>query len=71
MATSVALKDLGPSPRWAAGGASNPASRSHHPAARKRMRARSRSTRIRVATLWTLPAERRGMTFFHRTGETS
>ena len=35
------------------------------------MRARSRSTIIRVATLWTRPADRRGITFFHRTGDTS
>ena len=35
------------------------------------MRARSRSTIIRVATDWTRPAERRGMIFFQRTGETS
>ena len=43
----------------------------HQPAERKAMRARSRSTTIRVATHWTRPAERRGMIFFHRTGETS
>ena len=43
----------------------------HQAAERKRMRARSRSTTIRVATLWTRPADSRGMTFFHRTGETS
>ena len=35
------------------------------------MRARSRSTSMRVATLWTRPAESFGMIFFHRTGETS
>ena len=35
------------------------------------MRARSRSTTIRVATLCTRPAESRGMTFFQRTGATS
>ncbi len=35
------------------------------------MRARSRSTTMRVATLWTRPADSRGMIFFHKTGETS
>lgn len=35
------------------------------------MRWRSRATTIRVATLWTRPAESRGSTFFHSTGETS
>ena len=35
------------------------------------MRARSRSTTMRVATLCTRPADRRGMTLRHRTGETS
>ena len=43
----------------------------HQPAERKAIRARSRSTTMRVATLWTRPAESRGMIFFHRTGETS
>ena len=43
----------------------------HQVAERKRMRARSRSTTIRVATLCTRPAERRGMTLRHRTGDTS
>ena len=44
---------------------------SHQDATRKRIRARSRSTIMRVATLWTRPAESLGMTFFHSTGETS
>ena len=44
---------------------------SHHVAVRNRMRARSRSTIMRVATLWTRPAESRGITFFHSTGDTS
>ena len=35
------------------------------------MRSRSRSTITRVATDCTRPADRRGMTFFHSTGETS
>ena len=35
------------------------------------MRSRSRSTAMRVATLWTRPAESWGMTFFHSTGDTS
>ena len=35
------------------------------------MRARSRSTTMRVATLWTRPAESRGMTLRHSTGDTS
>ena len=43
----------------------------HHVAELNRMRARSRSTTMRVATLWTRPAESRGMTLRHRTGETS
>lgn len=45
--------------------------RSQYSAERKAMRSRSRSTTSRVATDWTRPADRRGMTFFHRTGETS
>ena len=43
----------------------------HQVAERKRIRARSRSTTMRVATLWTRPAESRGMTLRHRTGDTS
>ena len=35
------------------------------------MRSRSRATTSRVATDWTRPADSRGMTFFHSTGETS
>ena len=35
------------------------------------MRARSRSTTSRVATLWTRPADSPGMTFFQSTSETS
>lgn len=45
--------------------------RSQYSAERKAMRSRSRSTTSRVATDWTRPAESFGMTFFHRTGETS
>ncbi len=43
----------------------------HQVAERNRMRARSRSTTMRVATLWTRPADRRGMTLRHSTGDTS
>ena len=43
----------------------------HQVAERNRIRARSRSTTIRVATLWTRPAESRGMTLRQSTGETS
>ena len=46
-------------------------STSQYPAELNRIRARSRSTTMRVATLCTRPAESLGMTFFHRTGETS
>jgi hypothetical protein len=49
----------------------NSASRSQYWAARKAIRSRSRSTTSRVATDWTRPADSRGMTFFHSTGETS
>ncbi len=35
------------------------------------MRSRSRSTTMRVATLWTRPADKPVATFFHNTGETS
>ncbi|CAM5253785.1 hypothetical protein SHIRM173S_09419 [Streptomyces hirsutus] len=45
--------------------------RSQYSAERNAMRSRSRSTTSRVATDWTRPADSRGMTFFHRTGETS
>ena len=43
----------------------------HQVAERNRMRARSRSTTIRVATLCTRPADRRGITLRQSTGETS
>ncbi len=43
----------------------------HQVAERKRIRARSRSTTMRVATLWTRPADSRGITLRHRTGDTS
>ena len=43
----------------------------HQVAEWKRIRARSRSTTMRVATLCTRPAESRGMTLRHRTGDTS
>ena len=43
----------------------------HQVAERNRIRARSRSTTIRVATLWTRPAESRGMTLRQSTGDTS
>ena len=44
---------------------------SQYPAGTKAIRARSRSTMMRTATLCTRPAESRGFTFFQRTGETS
>jgi hypothetical protein len=47
------------------------ASRSQYEAVTNRMRSRSRSTTMRVATDCTRPAESRGMTFFHSTGLTS
>ena len=50
---------------------SNSATRSQYSAGMNAMRSRSRSTITRVATDWTRPADRRGMTFFHNTGETS
>ena len=46
-------------------------SMSQYDASTNRIRARSRSTTIRVATDCTRPADSRGMTFFHSTGETS
>ncbi|CAB4888913.1 unannotated protein [freshwater metagenome] len=45
------------------------ASRSHHADEIKAMRSRSFSTIKRVATDCTRPAEIRGITFFHKTGE--
>ena len=78
--TREAVKEVGtPSdpadPAAGAGPAADAArkvpSRPHQSADRKAIRARSRSTTIRVATLWTRPAESRGMIFFHRTGDTS
>ena len=47
------------------------ASRSQYSAGRKAMRSRSLATTRRVATDCTRPADSRGMTFFHSTGETS
>ena len=44
---------------------------SQYSAVRNAIRCRSRSTTMRVATDCTRPAESRGMTFFHSTGETS
>ncbi len=49
----------------------NTACRSQYRAARNAIRSRSRATTRRVATDWTRPADSRGMTFFHSTGETS
>ncbi len=63
--TSEAPKPLAAASRW------NVPSMPHHVAERNRIRARSRSTTMRVATLCTRPAESRGMTLRHRTGETS
>ena len=70
--TRAAVKDRGvPSGAAADSGAVKVASMPHHPAERKAIRDRSRSTTIRVATLWTRPADSRGMIFFHSTGDTS
>ena len=63
--TNVAPKPLG------AAALANVPSTPHHVAERKRIRARSRSTTIRVATLWTRPADRRGITLRQSTGDTS
>ncbi len=63
--TSWAPKPLG------AAALANVPSTPHQVAERKRIRARSRSTTMRVATLWTRPAESRGMTLRQSTGETS
>ena len=49
----------------------NVAVRSQYCAAMNAIRSRSRSTITLVATDCTRPADRRGMTFFHSTGETS
>ncbi len=76
VATAVPPSEIRAAPNW--GGASAVASvwakvpsMPHQVAEWKRMRARSRSTTMRVATLCTRPAERRGMTLRHRTGDTS
>ena len=45
--------------------------RSQYSASTNRIRARSRSTMIFVATLWTRPAESRGLILRQRIGETS
>ncbi len=47
------------------------ASMSQYDAERNAIRSRSRSTTNRVATDCTRPADSRGMTFFHSTGDTS
>ena len=49
----------------------NSPARSQYEADRNRIRAISRSTSMRMATLWTRPAERRGAIFRQRIGETS
>ena len=70
--TSVALNEFGLASSFAwSGTVANSASRSQYWAARNAIRSRSRSTTSRVATDWTRPADSRGMTFFHSTGETS
>ncbi len=72
MATSVAPKGGEAMPAVAgAADAENCASMSEYDALRNRMRARSLSTRMRVATLCTRPADSRGRILRHRTGETS
>ena len=72
-ATSRAGKDETSSPAAAPALATlvKTASRSQYVAGRNAIRSRSRATISRVATDWTRPADSRGMTFFHRTGETS
>ena len=77
MAARLAWKDVGlaeascPAAAEAAPLASRVAVRSQYSAETNAMRSRSRSTITRVATDWTRPADSRGMTFFHSTGETS
>ncbi len=70
-ATREAVNALGEPSATSPPSAVKVASIPHQPAERNAIRARSRSTTMRVATLWTRPADRRGMIFFHRTGETS
>ena len=72
VATAVppSVTSVAPKPFGAAALAKLP-STPHQVAERNRIRARSRSTTIRVATLWTRPADSRGMTLRHSTGDTS
>ena len=67
--TSVAVNVSG-SPGLGAAGANVP-STSQYSAVWNAIRARSRSTTMRVATDCTRPADSRGSTFFHSTGLTS
>ncbi len=71
VATAVPPSETREAPKPLAASRVNVPSIPHHVAERNRMRARSRSTTIRVATLCTRPAESRGMTLRHRTGDTS
>ena len=66
-ATSEAVNGDMSAPRTGA----NSASRSQYREPRKAIRSRSLSTTSRTATDCTRPADSRGMTFFHSTGETS
>ena len=67
--SNVAVNVRGPSPSVSP--TASVAWTSQYSALRNAIRCRSRSTTIRVATDCTRPADSRGMTFFHSTGETS
>ena len=62
---------VAPKPPLAASGCEKVPSTPHQVAEWKRMRARSRSTTMRVATLCTRPADSLGITLRHSTGDTS
>ena len=76
VATVVPPSEMSAAPNWGGASASvapwaKVPSMPHQVAEWKRIRARSRSTTMRVATLCTLPADSRGITLRHRTGDTS
>ena len=60
-----------PATASSASGLRSLAARSQYSADTNAMRSRSRSTITRVATDWTRPADRPGLTFFHSTGDSS
>ena len=68
---STATSDAGNADRSSPRTGANSASRSQYCEPRNAIRSRSRSTTSRMATDCTRPADSRGMTFFHSTGETS